>query len=90
MFLGTKVPDTRLTRSQSAARLAWRSFQAAILALGVLEHLCIGRATSGSFLVGKLPALGFHLALVKAHDGWLLASALCQAEPLDLSAFTSY
>ena len=36
-------------------------------ALGVLKHLSIGRASSGSFLLGSLPALILHFAAVEAH-----------------------
>ena len=36
-------------------------------ALGILKHLGIGRASSGRFLLGGLPAPILHLATIEAH-----------------------
>ena len=50
------------------ARIAWRSFQAAIRpALGILKHLGIGCAPGCGFLLRGVAALILHLAAVEAH-----------------------
>ena len=49
------------------ALMARRSFQAPIQALGILEHLSIGRATGRGLLLRSFAALILHLAAVEAH-----------------------
>ena len=49
------------------ALMARRSFQAPIQALGILEHLSIGRASGRGFLLRGFAALILHLATVEAH-----------------------
>ena len=49
------------------ALMARRSFQAPIQALGILEHLSIGRASGRGFLLRSFAALILHLAAVEAH-----------------------
>ena len=48
------------------ALMARRSFQAPIQALGILEHLSIGRASGRGFLLRSFAALILHLAAVEA------------------------
>jgi hypothetical protein len=36
--------------------------------LGIFKDLSLGRATGSRFLLGRLPALIFHLALVETHS----------------------
>jgi hypothetical protein len=42
--------------------------------LGVLEDLAIGRTARSRLLLGRLPAVVLHFALVKAHAGLLVSS----------------
>ena len=49
------------------ALMARRSFQAPIQALGILEHLSVGRAPACGFLFRSVAALILQLAVVEAH-----------------------
>jgi hypothetical protein len=67
---GDRRPDRRREQHRHALRLAL--VPGAYQALGVLEHLGVGSAACGRFLLGGLPALVLHLATVEAHS-WMVA-----------------